>query len=163
MSFNFKRHIYTSVISWWRATSTTSSKSSIYKKENKTSSSPIMWNRYAKRTIGWLCASPAGARKHKVNYRGIEGEHCAQCARVRREEIERETRACKASKLGPVERWCTQDGKLGITIQDPPLESGRWTHLLHFTYSYCILSRVWKLITLLPVLRYYEHLFCFLC
>ena len=40
--------------------------------------------------------------------------------------------ACKASKLGPVERLWTQDGKLGITIQDPPSgpESGRRTHLL---------------------------------
>jgi len=36
------------------------------------------------------------------------------------EEIERGTYACKASKLGLVERWWTQDGKLGITIQDPP-------------------------------------------
>jgi len=38
------------------------------------------------------------------------------------EEIERErgSHACKASKLGPVERWWTQDGKLGFTIQDPP-------------------------------------------
>ena len=36
------------------------------------------------------------------------------------EEMERETHACKASKLGPVERWWTQDGKLGITIPDPP-------------------------------------------
>jgi len=44
------------------------------------------------------------------------------------EEIERGTHACKASKLGPVERWWTQDGELGITIQDPPPESGRRTH-----------------------------------
>ena len=27
----------------------------------------------------------------------------------------------------------------------PPQKSGRRTHLLHCTYSYCILSRVWKL------------------
>ena len=45
------------------------------------------------------------------------------------EKMERGTRACKASKLGPVERWWTQDGKLGITIQDPPPESRRRTHL----------------------------------
>ena len=77
------------------------------------------------------------------------------------EEIERGTHACKASKLGPVERWWTQDCKLGITIQDPPSESGRRTHLLYFTYSYCILSRNCKLATLLLVLRYYEHLFLF--
>jgi len=58
------------------------------------------------------------------------------------EQTETGTHACKASKLGPVERWWTQDGKLGIRIQDPPPESGRRTHLLYFTYSYCILSRV---------------------
>jgi len=67
----------------------------------------------------------------------------------------------RASKLGPVERWWTQDGKLGITIQGPPPESGRRTYLSYFTYSYCILSRVWKLATLLLVLRHYEHLFLF--
>ena len=58
------------------------------------------------------------------------------------EEMGRGTHACKASKLGPVERCWTTDGKLGITIQDPPPESRRRTHLLYFTYSYCILSRV---------------------
>jgi len=52
------------------------------------------------------------------------------------EEIERGTHACRASKLGPVARWWTQDGKLGTTmidvaIQDPPPESGRRTHLLY--------------------------------
>ena len=71
------------------------------------------------------------------------------------------TNACKASKLRPVEWWWTQDGNLGITIQDPPPESGKRMHLLYFTYSYCILSRVWKLATSLLVLRYYEHLFLF--
>jgi len=77
------------------------------------------------------------------------------------EEIERGTHARRASKLGPFERWWTQDGKLGITIQDPPLESGRRTNLLYFTYSYCILSRVWKLAISLLVLCHYEHLFLF--
>ena len=77
------------------------------------------------------------------------------------EEIERGTHACRASKLGPIKRWWTQDGKLGITIQDPPPESGRRTHLLYFTCSYCILSRVSKLGTWLLVLRHYEHLFLF--
>jgi len=65
--------------------------------------------------------------------------------------IERGTHACKAPKLGPVERWWTQDGKLEITIQDSPPESGRRTHLLYFTYSYCTLSRVWILPTSLLV------------
>ena len=79
------------------------------------------------------------------------------------EEIERGTHACKASKLRHVERWWTQDAKLGITIQDPPPESRRRTHLLYFTYSYCILSRVWELATTLLVhyLRYYEHFVLF--
>jgi len=76
------------------------------------------------------------------------------------EEIERGKHTCKASKRGPVERWWTQDGKLGITIQDPPPESGRQTLSSYLTYSYCILSHVWKLATSLLVFRYYEDLFC---
>ena len=32
---------------------------------------------------------PAGARRHKANHRGIEGEHWAKCARVRRQRKER--------------------------------------------------------------------------
>jgi len=35
------------------------------------------------------------------------------------EEMERGTHTHRASKLGPVERWWTQDGKLRITVQDP--------------------------------------------
>jgi len=82
------------------------------------------------------CVLPsAGARRYKAKYK----------------EIERGTHACKVSRLGPVKRWWNQDGKLGITIQDSPPESGRRTHLLYFTYSYCTLSRVWKLATSLLV------------
>ena len=77
------------------------------------------------------------------------------------EEIERGTHAGRASKLGPVKQWWTQDGKLGITIQDPPPESGRRTHLLYFTYSYCILSRVRKFATSLLVLCHNTHIFLF--
>jgi len=44
---------------------------------------------------------------------------------------------------------------------DPPPESRKRSHLLYFTYSYCILSRVWRLATSLLVLRYYGHLFLF--
>jgi len=51
------------------------------------------------------------------------------------EEIERGTHAHGASKLGLVEEWWTEDGKLRITIQDPSPESGRRTHLLYFTYA----------------------------
>ena len=42
-----------------------------------------------------------------------------------------------------------------------PQESARQTHLLYFTYSYCILSRIWKIATSLLVLRHCEHLFNF--
>ena len=70
---------------------------------------------------------------------------------------DRERTTYRVSTLGPVEWWWTRDDKLGITIQDPPPESGRQTHLLYFTYLYCILSRAWKLATSLL----YEHLFLF--
>jgi len=134
---------------WLRVTSTPSSKSLMYKKEKKTSSSPILWHRYAKRTIRWLCPSFSKCKEVRGQLqRDRERTLGTMCTC---EEIERGKHACEASKLGPVERWWTQDGKLGITIQDPPPESGRLTHLLYFTYSYCILSRVWKLATSLLV------------
>ena len=138
-----------------RATSTLSSKSLIYKKEKRTSSSPIMWHRYAKRTIGWLCPSSSRCKEVQGQLQRDRGRTLGTMCTC--EGIEGGTHACKASKLGHVERWWTQD----ITIQDPPPESGRRTHLMYFTYSYCILSRVWKLATTLLVLRYYEHLFLF--
>ena len=104
---------------WLRATSTPSSTSLIYKKEKKTSSSPIMWHRYAKRTIGWVCPSSSRCKEVRGqlqrDHRGRTLGTMCTC-----EETERGTHAWKASKLGPVERWWTQDGKLGITIQDPP-------------------------------------------
>jgi len=151
---------------WWvtadrllKATSTPSSKSLIYKKEKKTSFSPITWHRYAKRTIGWLCPSSSRCKEVRGQLQRDRGRTLGTMCTC--EEIERGTHACKGSKLEPVERWCTQDGKLGITIQDLPPESGRRTHILYLTYSYCILSRVWKLATSLLVLQYYEHLFLF--
>ena len=45
------------------------------------------------------------------------------------EEIEKGTHAFRVSKLGPVKRYRTQDGKLGITIQNSPPESGRRNYL----------------------------------
>ena len=55
---------------WWvtadrslKATSTPSSKSWMYKKGEKTSSSPITWHRYSKRTIGWLCPSSSRCKE----------------------------------------------------------------------------------------------------
>jgi len=118
-----------------------------------------MWHRYAKRIIGWLCPSSSRCEEVRGQLQRDRGRTLGTMCTC--EEIERRTHACKASKLGPVERWWTQDGKLGITIQDPPPESGRRTLLFYFTYSYCILSRVWRLATVLLVLRYYEHLFVF--
>jgi len=134
---------------WLRATSTPSPKSLIYKKEKKTSSSPIMWHRYAKRTIGWLCPSSSRCNEVRGQLQRDRGRTLGTVCTCG--EIEKGTHACNASQLGPVERWWTQDGKLGITIQDPTPESGRRTLLLYFTYSYCILSRVWKLATSLHV------------
>jgi len=118
-----------------------------------------MWHRYAKRTIGWLCPSSSMCKKVRGQIQRDRGRTLGTMCTC--EEIERGTHAHRASKLGPVERRWTRDAKVEITIQDPPPESGRRTHLLYFTSSYCILSRVWKLTTLLLVLRYYEHVFLF--
>ena len=54
---------------------------------------------------------PAGARRCNANHRGIEGEAMigTMCTC---EEIQKGTHAHKASKLGPVERQWTQNGKL---------------------------------------------------
>jgi len=56
------------------------------KKEKKTSSSPIMACDTGMQSAqsGDCVLPPAGARRYEANYRGIEGEHWAQCARVRR-------------------------------------------------------------------------------
>ena len=136
---------WTTADRWLKATSTPSSKSLIYKKEKETSSSLIMWHRYAKRTIGWLCPSSSRCKEVRGQLQRDRGRTLGTMCTC--EEIERGKNACRASKLGPVERWWTQDGKLGIIIQDLPPESGRQTHLSYFTYSYCILSRVWKVAT----------------
>jgi len=110
-------------------------------------------------TIGWLCPSSSRCKEVRGQLQRDRGRTFGTMCTC--EETERGTHACKASKLGPVEQWWTQDGNLGITIQDHPPESRRRTHLLYFTYSYCILSCIWKLATSLLVLRYYEHLFLF--
>jgi len=117
-----------------------------------------MWHRYAIRTIRWLCPSSSRCKEVRGQLQRDRGRTLSiMCTS---EEVKRGTHVCRASKLGPIERWWTRDGKLGITIQDPPPESGR-THLLYFTYSYCILSHVWNLATSPLVLRHYEHLFLF--
>ena len=79
------------------------------------------------------------------------------------EEIERGKQAFKASKLGPVERWWPQDGKAAITIQDPPPESGRRTHLLYLLIrnAFCLVSRNLPIRCLFYVTMNFEHLFLF--
>jgi len=118
-----------------------------------------MWHRYAKCTIGWLCPSSSRCKEVRGQPQKDQGRTSGTMCTC--EEIERGTHVQRASKLGLVERWWTQDGKLGITIQDPPPESGRRKYFLYFTYWYRILSRVWKLATSMLVLRHYEHLFLF--
>jgi len=78
-------------------------------------------------------------------------------------EIERGTHACRASKLGPVERWWTQDVKLGFTIQDPPPKSGRRTHycILLIRMAFCHMSGNLPLRCLFNVTM--KVYFCFLC
>jgi len=125
---------FSSLTLWWvtadwllKVTSTPSSKSLMYKKEKKTSSSPMLWHRYAKRTIGWLCPSSSRCKQVRGQPQRDQGRTSGTmctCA-----ETKRGTHACRVSKLGPVEQSSTQNGKLGITIQDPPPESGRRTHL----------------------------------
>ena len=128
-----------------------------------------MWHMYAKRTIGWIirCPSSRASRRRGKEVRDQPQRDRGRALGTMRtwqcEEIEKGTHAGRASTLGPVERWWTQDGTLWITIQDHPPESGRRTRLLYFTYSYCILSRVWKLAASLLVqsLRHYEQLCLF--
>ena len=81
------------------------------------------------------------------------------CTMCTCEEIERGTHAHRASKLGPVEWWWTQDGKMGITIQDPrqtPEDTG-WQNycILLICIAFCHVSKS------LLVLRHCEHLFLF--
>ena len=143
---------------WWlRAESTPSSKSLIYKKEKKTNSSLIMWHRYTKRTIRWLCPSSSRCKEvqdQPQRDRGRTSRTVYTC-----EEMERGTHACKASDLGSVEWWWTQDGKLGITIQDPPPESED-KHIyciLLICFAFCHVSEN----SLILVSWYYGHLFLF--
>ena len=104
--------------------------------------------------------SPAGGRRYEANHSGIEpgrilGKMCT-C-----EEIARGTHACRASKLGPVERWWTQDGKLGITIQDPTPRVRKTDTFIVFCLFVLHSVTCLKTCTSLLVLRHYEHLFLF--
>jgi len=95
-----------------------------------------MWHRCAKRTIGWLC--PPSSRCKEVQGQLQRDRERTLGTVCTCEEIERGTCACKVSKLWPVERWWTQDGKLGITIQETP-------------------PRVWKTDTFIVVYLFVLH------
>jgi len=83
---------------WLRATCTPSSTRLIYKKEKKTSSSSIMWHRYAKRTIGWLCPSSSRCKEVQCRLQRDRGRTLGTMCTC--EEKESGTHACKA-KAGP--------------------------------------------------------------
>jgi len=89
---------------------------------------------------------PAGARICKGSHTGIEGEHWAQCARVRR--WREEYTLIERQSWGPSNdsRRRTNDSRRRMVNWElqskTPPESGRRTHLLYFTYLYCILSHV---------------------
>jgi len=90
---------------------------------------------------------------------GTEGETWTQCARV--------TRCKEEHTLTEHQSWgpSNESGLRMVNWEsqsNTPIESGRRTHLLYFTCSYCILARVWKSVTLLLVLRQCKHLFLFL-
>jgi len=74
----------------------------MYKKEKKTGSLPIMWQRHAKRTIGWLC--PSSSRCKEVRGQPQRDRGTTSSTMCTHDEIERGTHAHRASKLGPVER-----------------------------------------------------------
>ena len=78
------------------------------------------------------------------------------------EEIEAGTHACKALKLGPVEQWWTQDGKPGITIQDPPQspEDGYVYCILLIHIAFCHVSEIPLRCLFRVTMNIY---FCFLC
>jgi len=75
-----------------------------------------------------------GARTCETNHRGIEGEHLAQCARVRR--CKEEHTLTERQNTGAVEQWWNQAGKLGITIQDSPRVQKPVTDKLIVFYSF---------------------------
>ena len=103
----------------WRCTGTLLSYYKDIKQEivDSWSTSHPTWHRYAKRTIGWSCPSSSRCKEVQGQLQRERGRALGTMCVC---EIERGTHACKASKLGPVERWWTQDGKLWITIQDTP-------------------------------------------
>jgi len=87
---------------------------------------------------------PAGARRYEANYPRDRGRTLGTICTC--EEIEGGTlaQACTASKLGPVERWWTQDDKLGITAQSETLpkspEDGRISGILLIRIAFCHVS-----------------------
>ena len=91
---------------WWMtadrlliATSTPSSKSLMYKTEKKTSSSPIMWHRYAKRTTGWLCPSSSRCKEARGQPQRDRRRTSGTMCTCDSEEIERGTHESKEHDL----------------------------------------------------------------
>jgi len=106
------------------------------------------------------CVLPsAGTRRYQANYRGIEGEHWAHCARVRRSREEH--RLVKRQSWGP-----SNDGGLRMVnwesqSKTPPqsLEDGHIYCILPICIAFCHVSENLPLRCLF--LRYYEHLFLY--
>jgi len=96
---------------WWvtadrllRATSTPSSKSLTYKTEKRQALRRSCDTGMRSAQSG-DCVLPPGAKRYEANHRGIEGEHWAQCARVRRQREEHTLVECQS--------WClSNDGGL---------------------------------------------------
>ena len=108
-----------------------------------------MWHRYAKRTMGWLCPSFSRCKEVQGQLQRDRGRTLGTMCTC--EEIEWGTQACKASKLGPIERWWIRMVNWESQSKTPP-QSPEEGHIhCNFTYSYCILSRVSKLATSLLV------------
>jgi len=104
---------------------------------------------------------PAAARRYEANHRGIEGEHRAQCARVRR--WREEHRLVKRQSWGP-----SNDGGLRMVnweshSKTPPQspEDGHIYCILRIRIAFCHLSENLPLCCL-----FYDTMdiyFCFLC
>ena len=59
--------------------------------------------------------------------------------------------------LRKAEEAIERESGIRMVIWTPQCKTPPETHLLHFDYSYWVLSRVYRLVTLLVVLRHYEH------
>ena len=103
---------------------------------------------------------PAGARRYEANYRGIEGEHWAQCARVRRQREEHTL--VKRQSWGPSNngglRMVIWESQSKTTPQSP--EDGIY-YILLIRIAFCHVSANLPLRCLFYVTT--KIYFCFLC